>query len=55
LERIKRYQDIFSNSLPMENFSIPGDEPSTRGIEILNVPIGTEEYIKKKLDSKIRK
>jgi hypothetical protein len=53
LERINRYQAFFSNSIPMENFSIPSDEPSTRGVEILNVPIGTDEYIKKKLDNKI--
>jgi len=45
LERINRYQAIFSNSIPMANFSIPCDEPSTRGIEILTVPIGTFRII----------
>jgi hypothetical protein len=48
-ERIERYQHIFGNRIPLANFSLPDDAPHTRGINVMNIPIGTNEYIQANL------
>ena len=47
--RVKRYQRIFGNNIPIGNFSLPGDAPITRGIHVMNIPIGTDEFIRESL------
>jgi hypothetical protein len=48
-----QYQLLFDNSIPIANFSLPGDYPQLRGIEILNVPLGSAEFIQCKLENKM--
>jgi hypothetical protein len=52
--RISMYQRLFNNAIPIQNFSLPTDAPVSRGIEILNVPIGSEEFIMRKLNLKLK-
>jgi hypothetical protein len=51
--KIQHYQQLFQGRIPPNNFSIPEDAPHNRGIQILNVPIGDEEYTKKILHEKM--
>jgi hypothetical protein len=52
--RIAMYQRLVNYAIPLENFSLPTDAPSSRGIGILNVPIGSEELIIRKFNLKLR-
>jgi hypothetical protein len=51
--RINRYQQLFNGRIPPNNFSLPEDAPRNRGIQILSVPIGSDEYIQKILQEKM--
>ena len=46
LRRGVKYQLLFDNLIPPSNFSLPGDHPQLRGIEILNVPLGSTKQVK---------
>jgi len=41
------------NEIPIGNFSLPTDSKITRGISVMNIPIGTDEYTQKFLQSKL--
>ena len=49
-ERVRRYQHIFNNMIPLGNFSMPGDAPITRGIKVMNVPLGTDAFVRRTLE-----
>jgi len=51
--RINQYQQLFNGRIPPTNFSIPEDAPHNRGIQILSVPIGSEEYTQKIFQEKM--
>jgi len=51
--RINQYQQLFNGRIPSTNFSIPEDAPHNRGIQILSVPIGSEEYTQKIFQEKM--
>jgi len=52
-QRVQTYQRIFDNEIPIGNFSLPTDSKITRGISVMNIPIGTDEYTQKFLQSKL--
>ena len=51
-QRMQAYQQLFDNSVPMHHISLPSDAAEARGIEVLNVPLGSDEYVKKQLSNK---
>jgi hypothetical protein len=51
-QRLYAYQRLFDNLVPLHHISLPSDAAEARGIEVLNVPLGSDDYVQKKLTSK---
>ena len=49
------HQRLFNNAISLQSISLPTDALVSRGIEILNVPIGSEEFIMRKFNLKLTK